>query len=45
MVLSYGQIIEFDEPATLAANPDSEFSSLLKELEQEETEQMPLGGL
>ena len=45
MVLSFGQIVEFDEPATLAADPDSEFSSLLKEIEQEETDQFPLSGL
>ena len=36
MVLSYGKIIEFDEPANLAANPDSEFASLLKQIEKDE---------
>ena len=45
MVLSFGRIIEFDEPNTLAANPDSEFSSLLKKIEEEENDQMPFGGL
>ena len=36
MVLSFGQIAEFDEPATLMQNPNSEFSGLLKEIEKEE---------
>ena len=38
MVLSYGRIIEFDEPSTLAADPNSEFASLLKEIEKEESD-------
>ena len=45
MVLSFGRIVEFDEPSTLAANPDSEFASLLKKIEEEENDQMPFGGL
>jgi len=45
MVLSFGRIIEFDEPATLAARPNSEFAHLLKELEKEESEQLPFRGL
>lgn len=40
MVLSYGRIIEFDEPNTLAADPNSEFASLLKQIEREEDDQM-----
>lgn len=36
MVLSYGQILEYDSPQALMANPESEFSSLLKEIEKEE---------
>ena len=36
MVLSFGQIAEFDTPATLMKNPNSEFSGLLKEIEKEE---------
>ena len=40
MVLSYGRITEFDEPATLAADPNSEFAGLLKDIEQEESEQI-----
>ena len=36
MVLSFGQIAEFDTPATLMKNPKSEFSGLLKEIEKEE---------
>ena len=38
MVLSFGRIIEYDEPATLAADPNSEFASLLQEIEREEHE-------
>ena len=38
MVLSFGRIIEFDEPSRLAADPNSEFASLLKELEKEESD-------
>ena len=38
MVLSFGRIIEFDEPSMLAADPNSEFASLLKELEKEESD-------
>ena len=38
MVLSYGRIIEFDEPSTLAADPNSEFASLLKQLEKDEND-------
>jgi len=36
MVLSYGEIIEYDQPATLMNDPASEFSSLLREIEKEE---------
>jgi ABC-type multidrug transport system fused ATPase/permease subunit len=36
MVLSFGQILEFDTPKALMANPESEFSQLLKEIEKEE---------
>ena len=36
MVLSYGEIIEFDKPATLMNDPASEFSSLLREIEKEQ---------
>ena len=45
MVLSYGQVLEFDDPATLAADPSSEFSGLLKEIELEEQNSLPFGGL
>ena len=45
MVLSFGRIIEYDEPNTLAADPNSEFSSLLKKIEEEENDKMPFGGL
>ena len=36
MVLSFGQILEFDQPATLMNDPNSEFSVLLREIEKEE---------
>ena len=36
MVLSFGQIVEFDQPATLMNDPASEFSGLLREIEKEE---------
>jgi ABC-type multidrug transport system fused ATPase/permease subunit len=36
LVLSYGQIKEYDSPETLMKNPDSEFSKLLKELKKKE---------
>ena len=45
MVLSFGRIIEYDEPATLAADPDSELANLLKEMEKDEDAQMPFNGL
>ena len=40
MVLSFGKIIEFDEPQTLAADPNTEFASLLKEIEKEERDKI-----
>lgn len=36
MVLSFGQIVEFDSPQTLMNDPASEFSSLLRDIEKEE---------
>jgi len=36
MVLSFGRILEFDSPQALMRNANSEFSSLLKEIEKEE---------
>ena len=36
MVLSYGKIAEFDKPATLMKDENSEFAGLLKEIEKEE---------
>jgi len=35
LVLSFGQIKEFDSPSNLMRNPDSDFSELLKELKKE----------
>jgi len=36
MVLSFGEILEFDSPQNLMSDPASEFSELLKEIEKEE---------
>mmetsp|Transcript_34035 Transcript_34035/g.33204 ORF Transcript_34035/g.33204 Transcript_34035/m.33204 type:complete len:157 (-) Transcript_34035:10-480(-) len=36
LVLSYGEIMEYDEPKTLMSNFDSQFSSLIRELRQHE---------
>lgn len=36
MVISQGKVLEFDDPSTLTANPDSDFSRLLKEYESQE---------
>jgi len=36
LVLSFGRIKEFDSPATLMRDPESEFNSLLKELQKEQ---------
>lgn len=38
LVLSFGQIKEFDTPKNLMANPDSHFTSLLKQIQKEEQE-------
>ena len=35
LVLSFGQIVEFDKPANLMKNADSEFSLLIQELKKE----------
>ena len=36
LVLSYGQILEYDTPDALMANPYSEFTKLLEEIKKEE---------
>ena len=36
LVLSFGEIMEYDSPQALMADPDSEFSRLLQEIEKEE---------
>jgi len=35
LVISLGQIVEFDTPQQLMQNPDSEFNKLLKEIKKE----------
>ena len=40
MVLSYGHILEFDEPATLANNAESEFAQILKQVEKDEQDRV-----
>ena len=32
LVLSFGEVLEYDTPAKLSSDPNSEFSSLLEEL-------------
>lgn len=34
LVLSHGQVLEYDSPQVLMNNPESHFSGLLKELKQ-----------
>lgn len=36
MVLSFGQILEYDSPQALMSDPASEFSQLLAEIKKEE---------
>jgi len=36
LVLSYGEMVEYDEPQTLLDNSNSHFSSLVRELRQQE---------
>lgn len=36
MVLSYGEVLEFDSPQNLMNDPASEFSGLLKEIEKDQ---------
>ena len=38
LVMSYGQVLEFDTPSNLMIDPDSEFARLLEELKHEEEE-------
>jgi ABC-type multidrug transport system fused ATPase/permease subunit len=38
LILSFGQVLEYDTPASLMRDPDSEFSKLLQELKKEEEE-------
>ena len=37
LVLSFGEVVEYDTPANLMKNPDSEFSLLLQELKKEQS--------
>jgi ATP-binding cassette, subfamily C (CFTR/MRP), member 4 len=36
LVLSFGEILEYEKPSALMDDPDSEFSRLLQEIEKEE---------
>ena len=38
LVLSFGEILEYDKPSNLMADPESEFSRLLQEMQKEEHE-------
>ena len=37
LVLSFGEVVEYDTPANLMKNPDSEFFLLLQELKKEQS--------
>ena len=39
LVLSMGEVVEYDRPAVLMQNPESEFAKLLKELKQKKKEE------
>jgi len=36
LVLSFGEVLEYDSPERLMSDPNSEFSKLLQELKKEE---------
>lgn len=38
MVMSFGQVSEFDDPQKLMKNPKSHFAKLVNELQKEESE-------
>ena len=40
LVLSMGEVVEYDRPAVLMQNPESEFAKLLKELKQKKKEEV-----
>lgn len=42
LVLSRGEVVEYDTPKLLMQNPDSEFSKLLKELKKKKDSDKPL---
>ena len=39
LVLSHGQVLEYDSPKVLMENPESHFSGLLKELKEKKKEE------
>lgn len=38
LVLSFGEVLEYDSPSALMSDPNSEFSKLLQEIKKEESD-------